>query len=68
MIDYIIEMEIDTGCVETRDIFVSAPDAETAIESAFDRLYEEFKGQVAFFTKKRIYRAVETLKTHLIGA
>lgn len=66
MTDYNIEMEIDNGHTEVRDIHISAPDAETAVERAFNQLYEEFKGQVAFFSKLRIWRAVETLKVFSI--
>ena len=60
--DYIVEVEIDTGNTTLREIHVQAPDADAAIEMTFDQLYKEFKNQIAFFTRKRVWRAIETIK------
>ena len=62
MTDYIVEVEIDTGSTTLREVHVQAPDADAATEMAFDQLCEEFKNQIAFFTRKRVWRATETIK------
>jgi hypothetical protein len=62
MTDYIVEVEINTGNTTFREIYVQAPDVDTAIEMAFDQLSEEFKNQTAFFTRRRVWRAIEIIK------
>ena len=63
--DYFVEVEISNGRRRmTREVFVSAAGETSAVKEAFRQILAEDNGVIVSLKKKRVYRAVETIKIY----